>query len=196
MEKKADEDKVTVDAYHGTAEAYKDSILRTKKFKASNEANDWAGSGIYFFVDEAEEKLVEKCILWSKVIRKYKTSAIIKVLIEIDKDKLLDLTKREQQDVFHKYRAYLFDKVNVVARNTGRELKESYASKRTMDCLTINQICKEFNFEAVKREAYINFHKKEVKENELYPNSDIPNVTMISLRNQEYIKEWGECDVK
>ena len=42
MEKKADEDKVTVDAYHGTAEAYKDSILRTKKFKASNEANDWA----------------------------------------------------------------------------------------------------------------------------------------------------------
>lgn len=33
MEKKADEDKVTVDAYHGTAEAYKDSILRTKNLK-------------------------------------------------------------------------------------------------------------------------------------------------------------------
>ena len=106
------------------------------------------------------------------------------------------MTKREQQDVFHKYRACLFDKVNAVARNTGRALKESYANKRRLDCFTINQICKDFNFEVVKREAYINFHKKEVKENELYPNSDIPNVTMISLRNQEYIKEWGECNVK
>lgn len=193
MEDKTD-NVIVIEAYHGTAQAYKDSILRTKKMKKSSEDNEWAGTGIYYFVDEKEQELVKKCILWAKNVKRYKTAAIVKNTIEIESEKILDLTVRESQSKFQEYREYLYNKANEYAKKNHKRLEDKYTNFRKLDCLTINEICKTFKLELVKREAYVNFYRAEG--NEEYPFSDISNVTMISLRNQDYIKEWSECNVK
>lgn len=187
-------DIIKIEAYHGTAVAYKDSILRTKKIKKSFSDNDWAGSGIYYFVDEEENELIEKCVLWSLNIKKYKTAAVIKNVIEIEEEKILNLTDRFQQSLFQQYRQTLFERANQYARKNGKQLKDTYTNMRKLDCLVINQICSKYKFELVKRYAYINFYKG--ANNKEYPRSDIPNSTIINLKNQDYIKEWSECNVK
>lgn len=192
MEDKAD-NILRIEAYHGTAQANKDSILRTKKINKSSEDTEWAGTGIYYFVDEDEKDLIEKCTLWAKNVKKYKTAAVVKNVIEIESEKVLDLTIRELQSIFQKYREYLYNKANEYAGRNNKKLDNKYLNFRKLDCLAINEVCKVFSFELVKRETYINFYKSD---NKTYPFSSIPNVTIICLRNQKYIKEWSGYNVE
>ena len=37
--------------YHGTSIENKGEILKNRKFNLSSSASEWAGSGIYFFID-------------------------------------------------------------------------------------------------------------------------------------------------
>lgn len=187
-------DIVRIDAYHGTASAYKDSILRTKKFCKSSNDNEWAGTGIYYFVDEDEDKLINKCTRWALNVKKYKTAAIVKNLIEIDKDCILDLTIDEAQNKFHEYRQFLFNKAKQCAKKTNKTISNTYTNSKKLDCLTINQLCSEYKLAMVKRKAYINFYRP-MEDWEEYPASSIPNTTIISLRDEKCIKEWSGYDV-
>lgn len=188
-------DIITIEAYHGTSQACKDSILRTKKINKSSKENEWAGTGIYYFVDENEEDLAEKCILWAKNVKGYKTAAVVKNVLKVDFEKILDLTIMEYRNQFQKYREYLYNKANQYAKKSNRKLKDEYTNSIKLDCLTINSICARYGFDLVKRDAYINFYKS-IKDDGSYPRSTIPNAVIASLRNQDCIKEWGECDVK
>ncbi len=188
-------DVIKIEAYHGTAEAYKDSILRERKMKKSSREDDWAGTGIYYFVDEKEEDLIKKCVLWALNIKRYKTAAVVKNVIEIDRDKILNLKDKAQQDMFQNYRQILYDRANQCAIKSGRKLSEKYRDMRKLDCLTTNIVCGKYGFDLVKRDAYINFYRT-MPDNREYPRSDIPNATIINLRDESYITEWGECDAK
>ena len=187
-------DIIRIDAYHGTARAKKDSILRTKKIFKSSKDNEWAGTGIYYFVDEDEKELIDKCTRWALNVKKYKTAAVVKNLIEIDKDYILDLTIYEAQNKFHEYRQFLFDKARQCAKKRNKIINDTYTNGMKLDCLTINRLCSEYKLDMVKRKTYINFYKP-IEEWKDYPSSGIPNATIISLRNEEHINDWSGYDV-
>lgn len=189
------ENNIKIEAYHGTDAVKKDSILKMKTIYKSSKDNEWAGEGIYYFVDEAEQDLINKCVLWAKNVKKYETPAVIKNTIVIDKNRILDLSIEENQKKFHEYRQVLFDRANQCAKKANKRLSCKYTNFRKLDCLTINQLCERFDLHLVKRKAYINFYRA-LADWEKYPITDIPNATMISLRKEGYIKEWRECDVK
>lgn len=49
-----------------------------------------------------------------------------------------------------------------------------------------NELCRAYGLQAVIREAYINFNKYQYNE---YPVSDIPNCTIVCLRDDSLIEE-------
>ena len=55
--------------YHGTSIENKGEILKNRKFNLSSSASEWAGSGIYFFIDE-DDNIAENNA--KKVYKKYK----------------------------------------------------------------------------------------------------------------------------
>lgn len=58
--------------YHGTSIENKGEILKNKKFYLSSGASEWAGSGIYFFIDEDDNIAVNNAKKWAEYIKDIK----------------------------------------------------------------------------------------------------------------------------
>lgn len=181
-------------AFHGTSKMAKKMILSTKLFQSSDEDSEWAGAGVYFFSEKDEEKSKENAIKWARNIKKFKqNSDSLSVMLKIPENQVFDLTgtNSEDRELFEIYREKLFERAIEVARRNNAYIDEKYFNSAKFDCLTINDICKFINYAAVMRTVYINFNKYKYKyKNYKLVKSNIPNSTILCLRNQSFIKEW------
>ena len=169
-------------AYHGTSRTARSVILASKHFNVSDKNTEWAGTGIYFFIDPNGSELALK---WARYIKRFSDPIVIQAKVRLDTNQLFDLTTDEHQHYFHKMRALLYEKAIKSAVELGKRTDENFFRKINLDCVTFNSICTNMNYIAVKRKCYINFLKGGGWST--YPPSDIPNCTILCIRNESAI---------
>lgn len=173
---------ITYNGYHGTSESAQKSIISEQHFKASCQATEWAGTGIYFFVENSP---YDNALKWAKYIRRLNPPAVLKAHINIDSDKLFDVTIPLYQEQFQRFRERYFHKAYIEATRAGKTIDQGVLERLTLDCTTFNKICDSMNFTAVKRQCYIRFLKNGLWGK--YPSSSVPNCTILCIRDEAQI---------
>lgn len=184
-------DKEEIVAYHGTTKAAKDEIISSGKFKKSQGDKEWAGTGIYFFIDSNCNQAINNAKSWSHYIKinEWKNVAVIEAHILINPSLVLDLRIDQAADLFHRYRNLLFEKAVQKAQANGRNyLGDQYSDVRKFDCLTFNHVCSKFGIKAVIKKEYINFYHHKY-DGYSYKSSSVPNCTIMCLRDDSLITE-------
>lgn len=177
--------------YHGISIENKGEILKNKKFYLSSGASEWAGSGIYFFIDEDDNIAENNAKKWAEYIKDIKSQyiAIIIVNLKVINVVVLDLNDRNFQPQFHKYREAMFNQSVLDAESKHKKIEDTITNKMKFDCYVINKICDYYGFNVVIRDVHINFNKKILsRRNCSYPSSSIPNSTIICVRSNDIIE--------
>ena len=177
--------------YHGTSIENKGEILKNKKFYLSSGASEWAGSGIYFFIDEDDNIAENNAKKWAEYIKDIKSQyiAIIIVNLKVINAVVLDLNDRNFQQQFHKYREAMFNQSVLDAESKHKKIEDTITNKMKFDCYVINKICDYYGFNVVIRDVHINFNQKILsRRNCSYPSSSIPNSTIICVRSNDIIE--------
>ena len=177
--------------YHGISIENKGEILKNKKFYLSSGASEWAGSGIYFFIDEDDNIAENTAKKWAEYIKDIKSQyiAIIIVNLKVINAVVLDLNDRNFQQQFHKYREAMFNQSVLDAESKHKKIEDTITNKMKFDCYVINKICDYYGFNVVIRDVHINFNKKILsRRNYSYPSSSIPNSTIICVRSNDIIE--------
>lgn len=191
--------------YHGTDREAAKNILKTKIFKCSTGNREWAGEGVYFFIDwtDNESNAAANALKWAKMRRRVKTHRtkpripiVIEVTFRADIDNILDLTDPAMQEIFHQCRDAYFETVKDRLQDIGVPNETSpleIQDAGELDCLIIDSMCEDYHYCAVVKRCYINFGGsiKELGIRRL-PNSFIPNCTILALRDQTLIKNIEE----
>lgn len=68
----------TYTCYHGTHLSAAQSILSKHHFWASESDKEWAGHGIYFFLDDDPRTAYNHAFKWAKYIRRAENPAVLK----------------------------------------------------------------------------------------------------------------------
>ncbi|WP_282638105.1 hypothetical protein [Sphingobacterium thalpophilum] len=166
---------------HGTNFDCIDSI-REKNFNESTGADEWLGDGAYFFVDgcnsEKIEVLAEKWAIansWDNEIGSYNCShaACFNVDINVDDDKLLDLTVTNGKKLLNQYRDHVKQKL--------KETKRIKIKNELTDQSVLKMMKRRLGLEAVKGDFYIKFTFERKKRIE----SRFPNCTIIAVNNTQ-----------
>lgn len=111
--------------YHGTSHKSAEQIVKSN-FELSIGDDEWLGNGVYFFLNGISSKPEEQAKKWAiaqawdKIDRKYKYNlfCVIKSIIEVHEDNLLDLTIEDGVEVLD----YLSRRFEAVIRKTGKKL--------------------------------------------------------------------------
>ena len=172
--------------YHGTSKESKKSIIASKEFYLSQSDKEWAGTGIYFFIDQDDDSAKKNALCWAEKIKKLNSDdiAVITVNFDVDQIQLFDLTDRATQMIFHKYRETMYEKITQ-DKVKDRVISPIGKNQKMLDCYIINCMCEYFQYNLVMRDAYINFKKGDFETS--YPNSSIPNCTILCARNNNII---------
>ena len=174
--------------YHGTSIENKDEILKNR---LSSGVSEWAGSGIYFFIDEDDNIAESNARKWAEYIKNIKNRYIAVVIanLKVIDAVVLDLNDRNFRQQFHKYRQAIFNQIVLDAESKHKKIEDTVRNKMKLDCYVINKMCDYFGFNVVIRDVHINFNKKNLsKTNCSYPSSSIPNCTIICIRNNDIIE--------
>lgn len=181
-------------AYHGTNDFVRDKIVKEESFEISDSENEWAGSGVYFFVDTDDNVACHNAFAWAKNKKKLSVYniGIVGVKIVYNSNEILDLCNDDQIKLFNEYRKRYFQRAVDVAKSKGKCLTDRYTNATKFDCFIINTICTKLNYKVVRKSAYINVLEEKYCDNKL-PNSFIPNCIIIAVRDQKIIKQiWSE----
>ena len=187
---------IKCNAYHGTDINSKETILKEKFFIESSRDNEWAGHGVYFFIDKNEKVAQQHAYDWAKQFKKIRTDNIGIILAELEytKEEILDLCDEEDVELFNEYRRCYFEIASKAAKEKRKILSENRYTKRTnFDCFVINEMCKKLNYKIVKKSVYITKLEKEYN-GCLLPLSYIPNCTIAAVRDQSIIRKIGDYD--
>lgn len=180
----------TYQCYHGTSADAARAIVAEQRFIASMEDTEWAGHGVYFFIDSIPPPIHPTAYLnaynWAKYIKRVKTPTVLKSTVTIDPKDILDLRDEEYLADFHQVRLEIYQSARRRAKDEGIEIDSSYLDNRWLDCLAINQMCQLYDppMAAVITKLCINFHKKIS-----YPVSQYPNCTILCVRNGTLISD-------
>lgn len=177
---------ITYNGYHGTSKSAQQSIIREQHFRASQKAYEWAGTGIYFFIEDSPYDNAEK---WAKYFKKIPDAdiGILETEIKIESQNLFDVTLSVHQEQFHRFREAYYSKACKEAKMAGKVLDDRTLKTMNLDCTTFNRICTALGFTAVKRQCYIRFRNQE--EWMYYSPSSIPNCTILCVRDETQIKK-------
>ncbi|RMD04889.1 hypothetical protein D9O40_00620 [Clostridium autoethanogenum] len=167
--------KLVFDAYHGTDYNAEKCITKYKKYKVSNKDNEWLGTGIYFFIDKDKQKAIENAYKWAVNFKHFKYYAVLRSLILVDEDKIINFNDEDWQEIYHKYRE---GKINETI-NRGLTIE---TDRIKFDCQVINEMCKKFGILAIYQQRYIDLLEKRG-----LPKSEIPNCTILCVRRNELI---------
>ena len=150
--------------YHGTNSESAQNIIKTKVFKCSTGTKEWAGEGVYFFINwtEGEANASANALKWAKMrwSKKPHIPEVLKVEFEADADRIFDLTNPQMQEEFHKFRNKYFIDMKRRLRELGTPGSiplTKIPDAGELDCKIINRICKSMDYCAVIKRCYINF---------------------------------------
>ena len=101
-------------------------ILKNRKFNLSSGANEWAGSGIYFFIDEDDNVAENNAKKWAEYIKNIKSQyiAIVIVNLKVINAVVLDLNDRNFRQQFHKYREAMFHQIVLDAESKHKRIED------------------------------------------------------------------------
>jgi len=175
---------ITYTGYHGTSKSARQSIICEQHFRASQKAYEWAGTGVYFFIEDLPYDNAKK---WAKYFKKIPdlNIGILEAKIKIDSQNLFDVTLSMYQEQFHRFREAYYSKACKEAKLAGKTLDDNTIKTMNLDCTTFNRICTALGFTAVKRQCYIRFLNRGPWKD--YPLSSIPNCTILCIRDESQI---------
>lgn len=171
---------LVIDGYHGTSKASSQSILATQ-FNKSISKKEWLGHGIYFFVEGVtcpveNARIWVTCQSWDKIrkIRTHEDYAILKSVIHLNEDTVIDLTSLKGLQNFNVVKEAIFLKL---ATNLKLSAKDEH------NCILFNYISVLLKSQAVKHHLYIK-NKRERMANLLL---NVPNTTVLCVIDQSCI---------
>lgn len=175
---------LSIEAFHGTSlESAKE--IEKSSYRESDKEDEWLGRGIYFFVDGISDPLTN-AIDWAiaqawdntEKINKYDEFAVLKSKVEVDGDRLIDLTTQEGLRNFNGVKSVFLKQI--FKDFASDELKEM--SVEAHSCTMFNFIVSKINAHAVKHNLYI----KNKKERRMNLKSNVPNTTVLCVRRENF----------
>lgn len=174
--------------YHGT-DSKNTSNIQKEGFRLSLGDNEWLGDGVYFFIEGLHKKPQEQatkwasCEAWDKEKHEYTYDelAVLECNIQVEKDKLLDLTCSDGIELLEYIRDKHAEKIKKIAKKKGTEIVY-------LDGALINFANKSLNLgiQVSKGNFYIKF---EIERKKKY-NQRTANATICSVVNpSENIKK-------
>lgn len=196
-----------VNLYHGTWVCNYDNIA-VKGFSVSKKYNLWLGDGIYFFYEDifAFKWCVSLYANKKKTFDKeniIKSTCILNCLVNIDKNRIFDLTYLNNHIIFD----YFYNKI----KNTKNKYSELLKDNKNVQGVILNFLFHEYDeyigkYDAVKqlyrlyRENYLNDFPASIqgipqyqlciKNKEIIEKID--NKLDISSKYDEYIEKWNK----
>lgn len=151
------------------------------------------GNGIYFFIDGIGEKAITLASKWAiaqswnnKAKRYvYKNYSVLKAEVNLENTSILDLTSDEGLELYNKYRNRLVDKLEYY------DLRENYSGFE-YDFKLFEQIKNNSSVDIIISHIYIKF----TKERKALVKSRIPNCTIISIADNNYLDQESISEVR
>ena len=148
---------ITIKGYDGTNSNNCRNILNSN-YKISKGDKEWLGDGAYFFTEgvfESSIELAKKWVIAESSKRKYKDYTVIESEIKVNKDNLLDLTKKEGLEVFFYFANNFLEEIK-------KEVEKGEKELIFYDGLLINLMRKKSDLpiEVVIGSFYIQFDKE------------------------------------
>ena len=163
--------------YHGTSSNVVENIIE-ENFIESTGRNHWFGNGVYFFVEGVNSIDLKDLAVywgidsaWDNDKKKYssKNVSVLSALINIDDDKLLDMTDNRGVKLFNSFRDIMLRKVF----EGKRKVKQNgYADWDVFEMMKIN-----LGLEFVKGNVYIQFREMKISR----IKSNVANCTILSV---------------
>lgn len=181
--------------FHGTDTHSKEKIIKEQHFIESSRDDEWAGTGVYFFIDSNENVAELNAYNWAKNFKDIPiyNIGILFAEIEYNNEEILDLTNDQDLQVFQEYRRICFERAAKIAKEKNKQLSTKYNNASKFDCYVINTICSKLLYKIVKKHAYISKLEKTYFGVDM-PKSFIPNCTIAAVRDQRIIRKIGETD--
>ncbi len=161
-----------ITCHHGTSRENSQQILKCNYFRLSDHEDDWLGKGIYFF-----ENSIWYAAWWAREIKKYHKFDVLEVELNIDNEKIFDLTNPDIVEILHRYGKYLLNR---------KKSSKSYAKNKPInDCMVIDYIYNHVKkFDMVKAiyddlNSYKTYYKTRVR----------PHQIQLCLRNRDCVKK-------
>ena len=171
--------------HHGTDTESCKNILNSN-YKISHGADHWLGDGVYFFVEGISTEpmeLAEKWAIaqsWDKDKKSYTYSdySVLESIIEVEKDRFLDLT----EPIGASFLFFLADQFKEKIKNRKRNRKKSL----TYDDGALINLARKlelFPFEVVKGSFYIKFKNERINDINLRTNNSTICVVFDHQKN-------------
>ena len=159
---------ITIKGHHGTDIDSCKSILKSN-YKISKGDQHWLGEGVYFFIEGLSTDtidLAEKWAIaeaWDNDVKKYKYQefAVIESLIEVEEDKILDLTTKDGVEFLTDLVKLFFDRIKESKKNQKNKEWEFYDGELINIARKANNF--PFDIEVVKGNYYIKFKEERIK---------------------------------
>lgn len=159
---------ITIKGHHGTDIDSCKSILKSN-YKISKGDQHWLGEGVYFFIEGLSTdtiNLAEKWAIaeaWDNDNKKYKYTdfAVIESLIEVEEDKILDLTTEDGVKILSYLVSLFFDRIKKSKKNQKNKKWEFYDGELINIARKANNF--PFEIEVVKGNYYIKFKEERIK---------------------------------
>ena len=149
---------ITIKGHHGT-DINSCKLILKSNYKISEGDQHWLGEGVYFFIEGLSTdtiNLAKKWAIaeaWDNDNKKYKYTnfAVIESLIEVEEDKILDLTTEDGVKILSDLVSLFFDKIR--------------KSKKNGELINMARKANNFPFdiEVVKGNFYIKFKEERIK---------------------------------
>lgn len=179
---------ITFEAYHGTSGEAASAILATN-FNESLKKSEWLGHGIYFFVEGISDPL-ENSKEWARAEARKNPKigqiAVLKSIIEVNEDRLVDISENSGLKNFNNFKEDFFDKIF-------KNFRIKNVTQAEHNCILFNFVIETLDAHAVKHNLYI----KSIRERRMQLRLNVPNTTVLCIRKihfkskvtQEYLGE-------
>ena len=159
---------ITIKGHHGTDINSCKAILKSN-YKISEGDQHWLGEGVYFFIEGLSTdtiNLAKKWAIaeaWDNDNKKYKYTnfAVIESLIEVEEDKILDLTTEDGVKILSDLLSLFFDTIKKSKKNQKNKEWEFYDGELINMARKANNF--PFDIEVVKGNFYIKFKEERIK---------------------------------
>ena len=159
---------ITIKGHHGTDIDSCKAILKSN-YKISKGDQHWLGEGVYFFIEGLSTDTINLAEKWAKAEAwdndvkeyKYQEFAVIESLIEVEEDKILDLTTEDGVKILTDLVTLFFDRIKKSKKNQKNKKWEFYDGELINIARKANNF--PFDIEVVKGNYYIKFKEERIK---------------------------------
>ena len=159
---------ITIKGHHGT-DINSCKLILESNYKISEGDQHWLGEGVYFFIEGLSTdtiNLAKKWAIaeaWDNDNKKYKYTelAVIESLIEVEEDKILDLTTEDGVKILSDLVSLFFDTIKKSKKNQKNKEWEFYDGELINMARKANNF--PFDIEVVKGNYYIKFKEERIK---------------------------------